>query len=111
MMGPSLPAANIDLRGPWNTFMTGLDAVPGMNGVFTLMAVVGVALIAFALITIAWEKRRGAGGGMGGSGSKLGWVAAAGSLLAAPKVILPVLLWIVEAIANLAFNIVNSAMS
>ncbi|MDU6150912.1 MAG: hypothetical protein E6640_01635 [Actinomyces urogenitalis] len=91
--------------------MSGLDSVPGMNGLFVLLACVGVGLIAVSIISIAWEKRRGGGfGGMGGSGARLGWVIVMGAVFAAPKIIIPVLLWFFEVIANFAFSLVNGAL-
>jgi len=56
-------------------------------------------LVVAAILTYLWERRRG-NGGQGGGHQKILWAIAIGMVLAAPDVVIPAILTIVDFIAN-----------
>ena len=94
----------VDLRGGWESVWNGLkDGNPAFAGVMNLLTAVGAVIVVMAIAKLLWEKRRGSGGGGGMGGGKtdgIMWALALGAILAAPNLILPVLLTILDSVAN-----------
>lgn len=104
-LASALPAAGeVNLADGWDKFWIPFsNALPGLD---TLLTVIGVGLVAFAIGSWLWERRRG--GGMGGQGnSKLLWTGLAGAAFAAPTVIFPIGLMIIDAIINFVLEVLN----
>ncbi|MGL5825514.1 MAG: hypothetical protein ACRCYU_11980 [Nocardioides sp.] len=103
-----LAAKDVDLSGSWKTLY---DAVSGPAGpLLSLLAVVGVAIVVIALVKWAWERRRNGFSGGGGRDSGAVWGALfVGVMLSAPTVLLPILLTVMDLIANGAISIWNSS--
>ena len=95
-MQPIIGAANVNFAGSWTTFWSSISG--SLGGLTTLLAVVGMLLVVVAIITYIWERRRGATGGRGHSGVL--WTIVAGMVLAAPNVVLPGVLTLVDFLAN-----------
>ena len=95
---PVLPTQDdIDLSGGWDEVWSEVESTLG--DITTLMTVVGVVLVVFAIGSWLWERRRG--GGMGGQGnSKLLWTGLFGAALAAPAVIFPIGLTLLDLFLN-----------
>lgn len=89
----------VDLVGPWNEL---IGAIPG--GFLNFLAIIGVALIVVGFATWAWQRRRG-----GGSSSNFVWMTIIGIICAAPKLLIPGVLklieYIFEAIGKLASGV------
>lgn len=97
--------ANVDLSGAWKGLWTAITVGVG-DGLPRLMAAIGVALVAWAIVKWAWDRRRG--GGAGGGGGIMGALVI-GSILAAPSTILPIALVLVDGIANAGIKIWDSS--
>ncbi len=76
-----------------------------LGGVAGLLTAVGVILVVAALVKFLWDKRRG-GGGQGSSAVL--WAIVVGSVLAAPGLIIPLLLGVTDVVANAIVGIFNS---
>jgi hypothetical protein len=96
----------IDLAGSWDSLWSAVTAGIGTKLV-DLLTIVGVAIVVMALAKWAWDRRRGGGGG-GGSSAVWGALLV-GALLSAPGVILPIMLQIMDAIANAVYNVWKNA--
>lgn len=95
----AVAAADINLSGGWGTLWgavtSGFPALPGM------LTFVGTAIVVFAVGKWAWERRRG--GGMGNHQNVWGALFV-GAVLLAPSVLLPLLLLILDGVANIGVS-------
>lgn len=95
-MPPSIvAAANVNFAGSWRTFWSSISG--SLGKLPTLLAVIGMLLVVAAVLTYLWERRRGGGGG---GHSKILWTILVGAVFAAPSVVIPAILTIVDFIAN-----------
>lgn len=92
----------IDLTGAWGTFFAAFETSVGVGRILTLLSILGVLIVVMALIKWAWDRRRG--GGMGQSGAVWGSLLV-GALMCAPKILIPVFLFILDAVANAVYNV------
>ena len=108
MSSPLAMAAGdtVNFRESWSKFWSSLTSSTGIGGLFTLLSLVGMLLVAMAIIKWAWDRRRGGGGG--GSGAIIGAVIV-GALLSAPNLIIPIVLLIVDVVINAVAKIVTNA--
>lgn len=90
-----LAATNINFVGSWNQFWSAVSG--SITGLVTLIGIVGMLLVVVGVLGYVWERRRGGGGG---GHSKLGFTILVGAIAAAPTVVIPVLLTIVDFVAN-----------
>lgn len=100
---PAKGASKVDLSGAWTGFWNTVTS--SWTGLANMLTIIGLILVVFALVKWAWDRRRG--GGMQGSGALWGSLIP-GAILLAPKVIIPLLLWFIDAIANLVVDIIES---
>lgn len=92
----------VDLAGGWNNVW---GVIKGALGGFAgLLTAVGVIVVVAALVKWLWDKRRGGGGG---GSAAVGWAIAVGSVLAAPGLIIPLILGIFDVVANAVINLVQ----
>lgn len=87
----------IDLAGGWNTLWGALNIPPAM---MTLLTVVGVIIVIGAILKWVFERKRQGSQGMGQSSGPLLWAALAGVAIAAPALIIPIFLTIIDWIIN-----------
>lgn len=84
----------VDLAGSWtkawSVFSTGNEKI------FTILSVVGVIIFVASLAGYIWQRRRGSGGN---TGAVIG-AGVVGMLFCAPQVVIPLLLVIVDLLAN-----------
>lgn len=93
-------AANVDLSGAWSTFWGAVTSSAG-TGLTGFLSVLGVMVLIGALVGYLWQRMRNRGGDSG----KLLWAAAVGATLAAPGVIFPLMLGLMDMIANAAISV------
>lgn len=99
--------AAVNFSGAWSTFWSKISQP--ISKLLTLLTIIGVLLVVGALISYVFEKRRSGGGfnGGGAGNSKIGWALAAGIILAAPNALIPLLLKIIDGVANAFLNILS----
>ncbi|GAB3176137.1 hypothetical protein GCM10027059_50530 [Myceligenerans halotolerans] len=98
-------AEPIDLDGSWSVLWGSIISASGMGRVADLVSVLGVALVVVSVIGWIWQRRR-----RGGGGRNAGLVVALiiGAIMAGPNVLLPRLLWIVDALVNAFVNLLDA---
>ncbi len=90
----------INLAAGWATVWNPIKAALGPLS--ALLTAVGVLVVVAALVKWIWDKRRGGGGG---GTSAIWWAVGVGVLFAAPDLVIPLLLGILDAIANAVVGI------
>lgn len=90
----------MDLAGKWSNFWS---AVGGGSGIWTAVAAIGVGCILVGIVMWAYQRRKG----QGDSKTLWGWVLL-GCVLAAPEVLFPVILTVLDVIIDLAINFFNT---
>lgn len=93
----------INLKGSWTTFWNAISNAAGMGGLLRLAAVIGVALVVFAVVKWAWDRRRGEKGSFGAIWGAL----VIGLILSAPNVAMPIAFTLLDAIANAGIAVWN----
>lgn len=92
----------VDFNKPWNDLIGGL---PILESIFNVLGIVGVVLVVFALCKWGWDRRRGGSGGFP-------WMAIIiGAVCAAPKALIPVLLWVASVIASVVVGVAELAQN
>ncbi|GAA4188812.1 hypothetical protein GCM10022288_15640 [Gryllotalpicola kribbensis] len=103
-----MDTGTINFKGAWDTTWRSISGVIGPQ-VTGLMTIIGVLLVVFAVGKWIFDKRRG-GGAASGLGPVL-WALIAGALLAAPGVIIPAFLGILDTVINMLVHLVGSSGS
>ncbi|MCC3299473.1 hypothetical protein [Arthrobacter caoxuetaonis] len=98
-------ASTVNLKGGWESFWTAITA--GFPTITNMMTIVGVILVVFALLKWAWDRRRG--GGMGQGAQPLWGALIPGAILAAPDMLFPILLGILDLVINVVISLINAA--
>jgi hypothetical protein len=97
----------IDLTGSWNKLVGALSG-GSVEKVLTFLSIVGVILVIASIGGYLWQRRRGGGGNHSG----LLWAGLVGALFAAPKVVVPIALtildFLISALAGIVSNIAGS---
>src|SRR5690349_16659861 len=93
-------ATSVDLSGAWSTFWNAVTASTGAQ-LTNVLSVLGVAVLVFAFAGFLWQRARN----QGGDGGKLMWAVAIGATLAAPGVIFPLMLTLVDVVANAGISV------
>lgn len=94
----------VNLKGSWDSFW---NAVEGQAGpILTLASIFGCVIVVAAIVKWAWDRRRGGGGGNSGAvwGALL-----VGCILAAPGVLIPIVLGFLDVVANAVIEVFESA--
>lgn len=91
-------AAGSNLKGGWSKVFSSINSA--FPNLLTLLGAVGVIIVVLAIAKYFWDKRRG-----GANPANLGWSLAVGGLLAAPALIIPILLGFADAVINAVSNI------
>lgn len=104
MNGIIIVANDVNLRAGWSGLWGA--ATSGWGGLARLLMWVGVALVVIALVKWAWDRRRS--GGMQGSGPMWGALIP-GAILVAPAVLIPMILFCFDFIANIVVSILRGA--
>ena len=99
--------ANVDFVTLWNSFLATVEGVTNVTGLFTIAAYVGLVIIIAAIVRWAWQKRKGGRIVENRDGSLLAGALIAGLILIAPKVIIPIALFILQTIVNLVIAVLN----
>lgn len=93
---------NLNLVTAWNTLWKQLTSwAPGLG---TVLAVLGLGIIAWFVVKWLWDKRRG---GQGGGGGFPTMALILGLVLAGPTVTLPIVLSIAQVIFVIFANLIN----
>lgn len=103
-------ADKVNLSKGWSDFWKGLTGSnANIDGILSLATAIGALLVVGAILKWLWEKRRGGGGG-GGGGKTDGiiWALALGAVLAAPNLLIPIFLNILDVVANGVANVFKS---
>lgn len=90
---------DIDISRHWETAWSALTRLAG-GGLTTVMAWVGLAIVASSVVVLIWRKFRRKG--EQGQAGMLGWAIAFGAILAGPDLLIPLVLNVVDAVANVA---------
>lgn len=98
-------ASTVNLKGGWETFWDAITA--GFPTITNMMTIIGVILVVFALLKWAWDRRRG--GGMGQGAQPLWGALIPGAILAAPDMLFPILLGILDLVINVVISLINAA--
>lgn len=102
-------ASKVDLSSGWNKFWTELEKASGIQGIFTLMTAIGALMVVGSVLKWMWDKRRSGGGGGGGKGSEgVLWTLVVGCMLAAPNLLIPAILTVIDIVANIFINLFKS---
>jgi len=92
--------ASVDLTTGWNKLWSAISsAAPTF---FNTLAVIGVALIVFAVLGWIWRKWRG-----GANSKNLMWGLAIGAVLAGPQLIIPAVLKIIEIVITIIVGLLK----
>lgn len=93
----------VDLSAVWKTFWNAVTEEAGAN-FSVVLSVVGLIIVIFTLLGYVWKRWRNQGAQMGQM-----WLAILlGGLFAAPAILIPLLLFLVDLIANVAINLWNT---
>jgi len=97
-----IATASINFASSWTTFWSSISG--SLGKLPTILGIIGMLLVVSAILTYLWERRRG--GGEKGH-SKILWTILIGAILAAPSVVIPAILTIVDFIANVIASGLN----
>lgn len=94
-----LAAETVDLSHSWDQFWGSFRTAVGED-LLTLITMIGMLLVVGAILKWLWDRRRGnGGGGMGGANAIL-WTLLLGATLAAPGLLIPLFLNLLDGLAN-----------
>lgn len=94
----------VSLKSGWGTFWSSVSGA--WAGLAATLTVIGVILVLVAVFTWIWQKRRGGGGASQG----VLWTLVLGAIFAAPAVVIPFILTIVDFVINTIINLGNSLL-
>ncbi|WP_344808182.1 hypothetical protein [Microlunatus ginsengisoli] len=96
----------VNLSGQWNTFWSTLkQAVPSLPTVLGMLALI---MVVCAIVMWVWGKRRNI---RAGDNQILLGALAVGALFAAPDIVLPILLTIIDGVANFAIRLAGNVVN
>lgn len=94
MLVPMSANDRVNFHGNWTTFW---GAAQGqLGGILTLLGIIGLLLVAGAVIMWIYRKSRGGGGNTSG----LVWTIVVGAILASPNFLIPMLLRVIDFFIN-----------
>lgn len=107
-----LATEKVNMAGAWDTFWASIQSDGTVIGLKSLMALVGMLIVVFSIAKWMWSKNKpNGGGGRNGTPQTVIWALACGVLLAAPNLILPPVLTILDTIANGVLSVFNSTQT
>lgn len=94
---PAMKGDVIDLNGSWSRFWNSITSAANIDRLMTLLSIVGVIIVAAAIVKWSWDRRRGVHAGNSGAvwGSLL-----VGAVLSAPNLLIPIVLQIFDILVN-----------
>lgn len=98
-----LAQQEIDLQGGWESFYNSVRSSVG-SGLFDLLTGLGAVIVVIAILKWIWDKRRG-----GARSQGVLWAIVVGAILAAPGLIIPVMLGIIDTVANAFVDLFDRA--
>lgn len=103
-------SGQVDFSGSWQKFWGGLASATGFQSLSTLLGIIGLLVVVFAVVMYFFQKARGGMGGMGGgggraNGSGIMWAVVAGMMLSAPNFVIPFVLGIIDILANVIIGV------
>ncbi|NDL60236.1 hypothetical protein [Phytoactinopolyspora mesophila] len=99
--------SRIDLKDGWEKVWVPLKAGMGGDELVTALTAIGVCIVAFAVIKWLWGRRR-SGPQAAGAGGGLMVMLAIGCVLAAPNMLLPLVLGLVDWLTNGFFGLIDT---
>jgi hypothetical protein len=100
---PLLAQQDIDLQRGWEAFYDSVRSSVG-TGLFDLLTGLGAVIVVVAILKWVWDKRRG-----GARSQGVLWAIVIGAIMAAPGLIIPVVLGIVDTVANAFVDLFDRA--
>lgn len=89
----------LDLASGWAKAWSVIST--GNEKLIAIATVIGILLVVGSIVGYLWERRRGSGG----NHKSVFGMLAVGAILVAPTVVFPLLLMVVDAIANSVLNL------
>lgn len=96
-------SGKVNLKGQWSTFTGALG--DSLNNLLSLLAVVGMLIVAWAFLKWAWDRRRGGGMGQGAQG--ISGALIVGLVLSAPGFVIPQALGVFDIVINALVKLWN----
>lgn len=96
---------NVNLASGWSTLWSAISGAIGTQ-VTGLLTIIGVIIVVLAVGKWIFDKRRG--GRVTEGTDRILWALVAGALLAAPQVIIPIFLNVLDAIINAILAVANT---
>jgi len=90
----------VNLKGGFEDVWNGLQGEGAFKNIMTLVTAVGAVLVVGSILKWLWDRRRSGGGGGGRGSEGILWALALGATMSAPKLLLPIMLGILDTIAN-----------
>ncbi|WIB65535.1 hypothetical protein [Curtobacterium sp. MCBD17_040] len=100
----TLAAGSVNLSGSWSTLWGAISSATGWSHVQTFLSVIGVVIIIGSIAVYLFERRRGGGG----RHMNILWAGLFGALLAAPSLIIPTALSLIDFVIGVLVNSVGS---
>lgn len=100
----AVPMGDVNLKGSWSSFWGAISG--GFGGLTTMLSIVGVGLVVVAIGKWVWDRRRQGGAG---NHQPLWGALLVGALLCAPTVLMPLLLTVMDAVANIGISLFKAA--
>lgn len=92
----------INLKGSWDTVWSGItSSIPGLSILLSILAVVALSV---TLVLWFWQRRKNLGAG--GSQTLIG-TAVAAAVFAAPDLIIPLLLGLIDGVLNFVVGLLQ----
>lgn len=101
-------AEEVNLKASWGKFWGDFSLAVGTQ-LLGMITMVGMLLVVGAVLKWLWDRRRsggGMGGGMGGANTVM-WTLLLGATLAAPGLLIPLFLQLLDGIANAFVSIIH----
>lgn len=95
----------VNFYGAWQTFWGRVSG--NITGLITLLTIVGVLLLVIGIVGYIFEKRKSGGGSMSQGGGKVMWAMIAGLVCVAPNALIPLILKILDGVANGVLSILG----
>ena len=99
-------AGDINFKDGWDTLISAIESAAGSQALFTILAVAGAVIVIVAVGGTLISKRRG--GSLGQGNGKIVGAVIAGALLAAPKVVVPAALWLIDLVGNAVIQVMRN---